>query len=169
MGSSIGLWDDFDGASLRRLARFSKSANQARRVLALAQIYDGSNRSEAEAAKIGGVTLQIVRDWVILPEWRSPPRGLATALPCSSARRLQRIALEMLTSKWAAAARQLTPPSIAATTRSRRSCESVRAIHAGLLHPAKRMNQNRPRKGIPAESERGENPLERCSTPCWVR
>jgi len=72
MGSSIGLWDDFDGASLRRLARFSKSANQARRVLALAQIYDGSNRSEAEAVKIGGVTLQIVRDWVIRFNARGP-------------------------------------------------------------------------------------------------
>ena len=63
MGSAIGLRDYFDGASLRRLARLSKSANQARRLLALAQIYDGSGRSEA--AKIVGVTLQIVRDWVI--------------------------------------------------------------------------------------------------------
>lgn len=31
MRASIGLGDDFDGASLRRLARTSKSANQARR------------------------------------------------------------------------------------------------------------------------------------------
>ena len=36
---------------------------QARRLLALAAIYDGATRSEA--AKIGGVTLQIVRDWVL--------------------------------------------------------------------------------------------------------
>ena len=70
MGSAIGLRDDFDGAALRRLARFSKSANQARRLLALAQIYDGSSRSEA--AKIGGVTLQIVRDWVIRFNARGP-------------------------------------------------------------------------------------------------
>ncbi len=63
MGSAIGLQDDFDGPALRRLARVSKSANQARRLLALAQIYDGGSRSEA--AKVGGVTLQIVRDWVI--------------------------------------------------------------------------------------------------------
>ena len=40
MGASISLRDDFDGASLRRLARTSKSANQARRLLALAKIYD---------------------------------------------------------------------------------------------------------------------------------
>jgi transposase len=70
MGSAIGLRDDFDGPALRRLARLSKSANQARRLLALAQIYDGSSRSEA--AKIGGVTLQIVRDWVIRFNARGP-------------------------------------------------------------------------------------------------
>lgn len=55
--------EDFDGAALRRLARLTKSAPQARRLLALAQIYDGGSRSDA--ARIGGVTLQIVRDWVI--------------------------------------------------------------------------------------------------------
>jgi transposase len=70
MGSAIGLREDFDGAALRRLARLSKSANQARRLLALAQIYDGGSRSEA--AKIGGATLQIVRDWVIRFNARGP-------------------------------------------------------------------------------------------------
>jgi transposase len=70
MSSAIGLREDFDGSALRRLARLSKSANQARRLLALAQIYDGSSRSEA--AKIGGVTLQIVRDWVVRFNARGP-------------------------------------------------------------------------------------------------
>lgn len=63
MGQAIALRNDFDGAALRRLARLSTSAPQARRLLALAQIYDGGSRSDA--ARIGGVTLQIVRDWVI--------------------------------------------------------------------------------------------------------
>ncbi|SER20745.1 Transposase [Sphingobium sp. YR768] len=63
MGSAIGLREDFDGATLRRLSRTTKSANQARRSLALAEIYDGGSRSAA--ARIGGVGLQIVRDWVI--------------------------------------------------------------------------------------------------------
>ena len=63
MGSAIGLREDFDGAALRRLARASKSANQARRLLALAEIYDGGSRTAA--ARIGGVGLQIVRDWVV--------------------------------------------------------------------------------------------------------
>jgi hypothetical protein len=40
-----------------------KDGPQARRLLALAAIYDGATRNEA--AKIGGVGLQIIRDWVL--------------------------------------------------------------------------------------------------------
>jgi len=58
------------GAPLRRLSRTAKSANQARRLLALAEIYDGGSRSAA--ARIGGVGLQIVRDWVIRFNARGP-------------------------------------------------------------------------------------------------
>jgi len=54
---------DFDAASVRRIARKSKDGPQARRLLALAAIYEGASRTEA--ARIGGVTLQIVRDWVV--------------------------------------------------------------------------------------------------------
>ena len=53
MGSAIGLREDFDGAALRRLSRTTKNTNQARRLLALAEIYDGGSRSAA--ARIGGV------------------------------------------------------------------------------------------------------------------
>lgn len=63
MGAAIGLRDDFDAVSLRRLARATRSANQGRRLLALAEIYDSGRRSDA--ARVGGVTLQIVRDWVV--------------------------------------------------------------------------------------------------------
>lgn len=63
MGSAISLREDFDGAQLRRLARQTKDAAQARRLLALAAIYDGGSRSDA--ARLGNVTLQIVRDWVM--------------------------------------------------------------------------------------------------------
>jgi transposase len=63
MPRGIALRPDFSGSELRRLARRSKDAAQARRLLALAAIYDGGTRSEA--ARIGGVTLQIVRDWVV--------------------------------------------------------------------------------------------------------
>lgn len=70
MGAAIGLRDDFDAAGLRRLARATRSANQGRRLLALAEIYDGGSRSDA--ARIGGVTLQIVRDWVVRFNDRGP-------------------------------------------------------------------------------------------------
>lgn len=63
MGRAIGLREDFDGPTLRRVARLSKSAPQARRLLAVAQIYDGGSRSEA--ARTGGLTLQVVRDQII--------------------------------------------------------------------------------------------------------
>jgi transposase len=59
----ILLRDDFDAHMCRAAARRSKDGPQARRLLALAAIYEGATRTEA--ARIGGVTLQIVRDWVI--------------------------------------------------------------------------------------------------------
>ena len=59
----LGPGVDFDARLTRAAAKRSKNAPQARRLLALAAIYDGAARSEA--AKIGGVTLQIVRDWVV--------------------------------------------------------------------------------------------------------
>jgi transposase len=59
----IPLRSDFDALQLRMIARKTKNGPQARRLLALAAVYDGATRTEA--AKIGGVTLQIVRDWVM--------------------------------------------------------------------------------------------------------
>jgi len=59
----IPLRSDFDARMLRALAKRSKDGPQARRLLALAAIYDGATR--AEAAEIGSVTRQIVRDWVL--------------------------------------------------------------------------------------------------------
>ena len=70
MGAAIGLGDDFDGAALRRLARATRFANQGRRLLALAEICDGASRSDA--ARIGGVGLQIVLDWVVRFNARGP-------------------------------------------------------------------------------------------------
>ena len=63
MSMPIPLRADFDATRLRRLARESKDASQARRLLALATIYAGGTRTEA--AELGGVGLQIVRDWVV--------------------------------------------------------------------------------------------------------
>nr|MDQ6870303.1 helix-turn-helix domain-containing protein [Pseudomonadota bacterium] len=63
MTAGILLRDDFDGSAVRRLARQSHNAGQTRRLLALAEIYGGGSRSDA--ARIGGVGVQIVRDWVV--------------------------------------------------------------------------------------------------------
>lgn len=63
MGGGIRLRTDFSGVDLRKLAKESRDADQTRRLLALASIYDGGNRTGA--AKIGGVGLQIIRDWVV--------------------------------------------------------------------------------------------------------
>jgi transposase len=59
----IALRSDFDAAKVRSVARASKNGPQTRRLLALAAIYEGASRSQA--AEFGGVTLQIVRDWVV--------------------------------------------------------------------------------------------------------
>src|SRR6202521_541032 len=59
----ISLRADCDAPRLRAIARGTKDAAQTRRLLALAAVYDGARRTEAAA--IGGVTLQIVRDWVL--------------------------------------------------------------------------------------------------------
>jgi len=48
-------------SELRRLAASTKDANQSRRLLSIAAVLDGMSR--AEAAKIGGMDRQTLRDW----------------------------------------------------------------------------------------------------------
>src|SRR3954468_24347931 len=75
MAVAVPLRCDFDAAQLRALAKRSRDPDQTRRLLALAAIYDGASRTEA--AQIGCVTLQIVRDWVLRFNARGP-EGLRT-------------------------------------------------------------------------------------------
>lgn len=63
MSAAVPLREDFTADDLRRLARGSRDAGQSRRLLALAQIYDGGTRTDA--ARTGVVGLQTVRDWVL--------------------------------------------------------------------------------------------------------
>jgi transposase len=74
MSIPVSLRGDFKASQLRGLARKTKDGPQARRLLALAAIYDGATRTEA--ARIGDVTLQIIRDWVM----RFNARGAAGLL-----------------------------------------------------------------------------------------
>jgi transposase len=62
MSAAIALRDDFEADALRGLAAKAKDANQARRLLAIGAIYDGMDREEA--ARIGGMDRQTLRDWV---------------------------------------------------------------------------------------------------------
>jgi transposase len=62
MASAVNLREDYSAGELRRLAALSKNANQSRRLLSLAAVLDGMNRTEA--ARIGGMDRQTLRDWV---------------------------------------------------------------------------------------------------------
>ena len=70
MAAPIDLRNDFDSVSLRRLAKRTRDATQSRRLLALAEVYDGGSRTDA--SRIGGVGLQIIRDWVLRFNARGP-------------------------------------------------------------------------------------------------
>ena len=73
MSVPIALRTDCDAAALRREAKATKDAAQGRRLLALAEVYDGGTRTDA--ARMGGVGLQTIRDWVLAFN-RKGPAGL---------------------------------------------------------------------------------------------
>ena len=62
MGTAVKMRTDYSAAALRRLARGTKDVNQSRRLLSLAAVVDGMNR--ADAARVGGMDRQTLRDWV---------------------------------------------------------------------------------------------------------
>ena len=60
----------------------SKDAGQSRRLPALAEIYDGAKRTDA--ARLGDIGLQVVRDWVLRSNAKGPAGlidGKATGKP----------------------------------------------------------------------------------------
>ena len=63
MGSPLSLRTDYGADALRDLAKRCRDTRQARRLLSLAAVYDGMKRTEA--ARIGGMDRQTLRDWVI--------------------------------------------------------------------------------------------------------
>ena len=62
MPAAVSVRRDFSAGELRRLAGATRNANQSRRLLSLAGVLDGMNR--AQAARIGGMDRQTLRDWV---------------------------------------------------------------------------------------------------------
>ena len=61
MSVPIVLRTDYDSDQLRVLAKTYKDPRQVRRLLALAAVYDGMNRRDA--ARVGGMDRQTLRDW----------------------------------------------------------------------------------------------------------
>ena len=61
MGTALDIRQDYTADDLRQLARKSLDADWSCRLLALSVIYEGCSRNHA--ASIGGVGLQIIRDW----------------------------------------------------------------------------------------------------------
>ncbi len=84
MGACIELRRDYSSKDVRVLVRRSKDANQSRRLLALAAVLDGHGR--AEAARIGGMERQTLRDWVHRFNG-SGPEGLNMAYSLADAMR----------------------------------------------------------------------------------
>jgi len=62
MSGAVPLRDDFDAVGVRGFATQCDDTRQVRRLLAIAAIYDGMSRSDA--ARIGGMDRQTLRDWV---------------------------------------------------------------------------------------------------------
>src|ERR1700757_4053047 len=63
MGQAIAVRTDYTAGEVRRFAKRAKDAAQARRLLAIASVLDGASREDA--AKIGGMDRQTLRDWGI--------------------------------------------------------------------------------------------------------
>jgi Homeodomain-like domain len=61
MGHAIPVRTDYTAGEVRRFAQRAKDAAQARRLLAIAAVLEGASREEA--AKIGGMDRQTLRDW----------------------------------------------------------------------------------------------------------
>ncbi len=63
MGRAVSLRTDYTAGEVRQLAKRAKDGPQARRLLAIAAVLDGASRTDAAA--IGGMDRQTLRDWVI--------------------------------------------------------------------------------------------------------
>ena len=81
MPSAMTLRTDYSARELRNLAKRSRNNSQSRRLLSLAAVLDGMSRDDA--ARIGGMDRQTLRDWVhrfnaagpegLLDAWTSGP------------------------------------------------------------------------------------------------
>ena len=85
MPAALPLRSDFGSQTLRKLARRCENSNQSRRLLSLAAVYDGMNRTEA--ARISGMDRQTLRHWVLRFN-KDGPEGLYDRWSAGPTRRL---------------------------------------------------------------------------------
>jgi transposase len=85
MAAAVALRSDYESRQLRELAKQSEDADQVRRLLALAVVYDGGSRGDG--ARAGGVGLQTFRDWVLRFN-AAGPDGLVNGKAAGQAPRL---------------------------------------------------------------------------------
>ncbi len=76
MSAAVGGRDDYDASPLCSLSRTSEDLRQVRRLLSLACVHDGMSR--ADAAKMGGVARQSLRDRGT-GSTKPGPKGCSTA------------------------------------------------------------------------------------------
>jgi len=86
MPASVKLRTDYSAEQLRRLAKTASTVSQGRRLLSLAAVIDGMSRGDA--ARIGGMDRQTLRDWAhrfnllgpdgLLDNWTKGPASRLT-------------------------------------------------------------------------------------------
>ena len=79
MGQAVPVRTDYTAGEVRRFAKRAKDAAQARRLLAIAAVLEGASREEA--AKLGGMDRQTLRDWVIRFNEQGPEGLINIASP----------------------------------------------------------------------------------------
>jgi transposase len=87
MWNAVRLRGDFSALEVRALATRSKDGAQVRRLLSIAAVYDGMDRGDA--ARVGGMDRQTLRDWVhrfnaegpdgLIDRWAGGPKPRLTA------------------------------------------------------------------------------------------
>src|SRR2546423_4089615 len=80
MGQAIPVRADYTVGEVRQFAKRAKDVAQARRLLAIAAVLDGASREDA--AKIGGMDRQTLRDWGIRVNAQGPDGLINIPSPC---------------------------------------------------------------------------------------
>src|ERR1700733_9163263 len=135
---AAALFGGMRGLFLRVILRRLKNRQSVPMATATPRSFSRS-RSSASVISLLAATAERISSACasIRCEWRSPPWSLGLISPSRCSRARHRIALDAPTPNRGAAARHDNPPSIASTTRRRRSTDKDLAMHASLLRRQK--------------------------------